>query len=57
MILLAGPFYSVYDICFSPDGTQMIAAVGLRILVINVAEGTVIQALKGPKDFFFLSAL
>lgn len=38
---------SVYDICFSPDGNQMVAAVGFRVLVINVAEGTIIQTLKG----------
>ncbi|ODN03325.1 hypothetical protein Ocin01_03324 [Orchesella cincta] len=46
----------VYDACFSPDGTQLIAAVGLRILVINVAEGAIVQSLKGHKSTVYCVA-
>lgn len=45
--------FSVYDICFSPDGRQLVAAVGQRVLVVNVAEGTVAQTLRGTRKMRF----
>nr|AFN42838.1 intraflagellar transport protein 122-like protein [Marsilea vestita] len=38
------------DIAFRPDGTQLIAAVGARVLVYDAAEGTLLHSLKGHKD-------
>lgn len=48
--------YSCYDACFSPEGNQLIAAVGQRILVINVAEGSIVQTLKGHKSIVYCVA-
>ena len=30
---------SVYDVCFKPDGSQLVAAVGTRVLVYDAASG------------------
>ncbi len=38
-----------YDLCFKPDGTQMVAGVGDRVLVYNAADGELLNALKGHK--------
>ncbi|XP_017773799.1 PREDICTED: intraflagellar transport protein 122 homolog [Nicrophorus vespilloides] len=40
----------VYDLCFNPEGTQLIVASGNRVLVYDTTDGTLIQALKGHKD-------
>uniref|UniRef100_A0AAQ4PR35 IFT122 first beta-propeller domain-containing protein n=1 Tax=Gasterosteus aculeatus aculeatus TaxID=481459 RepID=A0AAQ4PR35_GASAC len=40
----------IYDLAFKPDGSQLIIAAGLRVLVYDVADGTIIQPLKGHKD-------
>ncbi|KAK6627629.1 hypothetical protein RUM44_010107 [Polyplax serrata] len=40
----------VYDLCFSPDGTQLIAAIGLKVFAYDAVEGNLLQALKGHKD-------
>lgn len=43
-------FSSIYDLCFKPDGTQLIVASGSRVLVYDATNGTLLQALKGHKD-------
>ena len=40
----------IYDLCFRPDGTQLVVAAGQRVLVYDTADGTLIQPLKGHKD-------
>ena len=42
--------FSVWDLCFRPDGTQLIVAAGNRVLVYDTNDGTLIQPLKGHKD-------
>uniref|UniRef100_A0A8D3DWU7 Intraflagellar transport protein 122 homolog n=1 Tax=Scophthalmus maximus TaxID=52904 RepID=A0A8D3DWU7_SCOMX len=49
-------FCSVYDIAFKPDGSQLIIAAGLRVLVYDAADGTIIQPLKGHKDIVYCVA-
>ncbi|KAI8463130.1 MAG: intraflagellar transport protein [Monoraphidium minutum] len=39
-----------YDLCFKPDGSQLVAAVGSRVLVYDAADGELLHALKGHKD-------
>ncbi|KAL7398827.1 hypothetical protein ABVT39_015828 [Epinephelus coioides] len=46
----------VYDLAFKPDGSQLIIAAGLRVLVYDVAEGAIIQPLKGHKDIVYCVA-
>lgn len=36
--------------CFNPEGTQLIAASGHKVLAYDVLEGTLVQALRGHKD-------
>ena len=40
----------IYDLCFRPDGTQLVVAAGQRVLVYDTSDGTLIQPLKGHKD-------
>ena len=40
----------IYDLCFRPDGTQLIVAAGQRVLVYDTNDGSLIQPLKGHKD-------
>ena len=40
----------IYDLCFRPDGTQLIVAAGQRVLVYDTSDGSLIQPLKGHKD-------
>lgn len=42
--------YSVYDVAFKPDGSQILAAAGNKVLVYNATDGKLIAALKGHKD-------
>ncbi len=37
----------VYDLAFRPDGTQIVAAVGNRVLVYDAADGDLLHSLKG----------
>ncbi|KAA8590882.1 hypothetical protein FQN60_001825, partial [Etheostoma spectabile] len=39
-----------------PDGSQLIIAAGLRVLVYDVADGAIIQPLKGHKDIVYCVA-
>ncbi len=43
-------YFSIWDLCFRPDGTQLIVAAGNRVLVYDTNDGTLIQPLKGHKD-------
>ncbi|XP_034446524.1 intraflagellar transport protein 122 homolog isoform X2 [Hippoglossus hippoglossus] len=45
----------VYDLAFKPDGSQIIIAAGLRVLVYD-ADGAIIQPLKGHKDIVYCVA-
>ncbi|CAG0883204.1 unnamed protein product [Darwinula stevensoni] len=40
----------IYDLCFKPDGTQLIVAAGNRVLVYDASDGSLLQPLKGHKD-------
>ena len=41
----------IYDLCFRPDGSQLVVAAGQRVLVYDTADGTLIQPLKVRKIF------
>eukprot|EP00906_Rhabdomonas_costata_P031099 RCo043952 len=47
---------SVNDIAFRPDGTQLIAGVGNRVLVYDAAVGDLVHSLKGHKDTVYCVA-
>ena len=47
---------SVYDVCFKPDGSQLVAAVGTRVLVYDAASGELLHSLKGHKDTLYCVA-
>ena len=38
-----------HSVCFSPDGSQLLAAVGNRVLVYDASDGDIIKSLKGHK--------
>ncbi|XP_018007047.1 intraflagellar transport protein 122 homolog [Hyalella azteca] len=40
----------IYDLCFCPDGSQLIVAAGNRVLVYDTNDGTLLQPLKGHKE-------
>lgn len=40
----------IYDLCFNPDGSQLVVAAGQRVLVYDTSNGSLIQPLKGHKD-------
>lgn len=39
--------HSIYDLCFKPDGSQLIVAAGNRVLVYDTTDGALVQPLKG----------
>ncbi len=41
---------TVYDMCYRPDGTQVIVAAGNHVIIYDAIEGSVQNALKGHKD-------
>lgn len=45
-----------YDLAFKPDGTQLVAAVGSRVLVYDTTDGDLLHALKGHKDSVYAVA-
>ncbi|KAF5843203.1 intraflagellar transport protein [Dunaliella salina] len=45
-----------YDLCFKPDGTQLVAGVGNRVLVYDAVDGDLLHALKGHKDSVYCVA-
>ena len=46
----------VWCITFKPDGTQLVLAVGNRVLVFDPVEGELINSLKGHKDTVYCVA-
>ena len=46
----------VWCIAFKPDGTQLVLAVGNRVLVFDPTEGELIQSLKGHKQTVYCVA-
>ena len=38
-----------HSVCFSPDGSQLLAAVGNRVIVYDASDGDIIKSLKGHK--------
>ncbi|CEG41209.1 intraflagellar transport protein 122 homolog [Plasmopara halstedii] len=44
-----GEKFVVQDLAFKPDGSQVVAAVGTRVLVYDAADGTLLHSLKGHK--------
>ncbi|KAK0080536.1 hypothetical protein PV325_013799 [Microctonus aethiopoides] len=42
--------HCIYDLCFNPDGTQLLVAAGQQVLVYETSKGALIQSLKGHKD-------
>ncbi len=40
----------VYDMCYRPDGSQLVVAVGNRVLVYDANDGDLVHSLKGHKD-------
>lgn len=46
----------VYDLCFNPDGTQVLVAVGNRILVYDASDGDLLHSLKGHRDYVYAVA-
>ena len=40
-------YFSIWDLCFRPDGTQIVVAAGNRVLIYDASDGTLIQPLKG----------
>ncbi|KAK3882424.1 hypothetical protein Pcinc_013198 [Petrolisthes cinctipes] len=40
----------IYDLCFRPDGSQLIVAAGNRVLVYDTSDGALVQPLKGHKE-------
>lgn len=40
----------MYDIAFRPDGSQLVVAVGNRVLVYDAIDGDLLHSLKGHKD-------
>ncbi|XP_014607385.1 PREDICTED: intraflagellar transport protein 122 homolog isoform X1 [Polistes canadensis] len=37
----------IYDLCFNPDGTQLVVAAGHQVLVYETTGGALVQPLKG----------
>ncbi|RLN15216.1 hypothetical protein BBJ28_00011620 [Nothophytophthora sp. Chile5] len=44
-----GEKFVVQDLAFRPDGAQVVAAVGSRVLVYDAADGTLLHSTKGHK--------
>lgn len=42
-----------HDVCFAPDGSRLIAAVGMKVIIYETDTGEVMQALKGHKDTIY----
>ncbi|XP_074101716.1 intraflagellar transport protein Oseg1 [Cotesia typhae] len=40
----------IYDLCFNPDGSQLLVAAGQQVLVYETTKGALVQPLKGHKD-------
>lgn len=47
-------FFSIYDLCFNPDGTQLVVAAGNQVLVYETTGGALVQPLKGNNIQYML---
>ncbi|WIA11467.1 hypothetical protein OEZ85_011583 [Tetradesmus obliquus] len=45
-----------YDLCFKPDGSQLVAGVGARVLIYDASDGELQHVLKGHKDSVYAVA-
>ena len=45
-----------YDLAFNPEGTQLVAGVGTRVLVYDAMDGDLLHSLKGHKDAVYCIA-
>lgn len=50
-------FYRIYDLCFSADGTQLIAAAGNKVLVYEALSGSLLHSLKGNVHFKTINSI
>ncbi|KAF1322110.1 Intraflagellar transport protein, partial [Globisporangium splendens] len=48
-----GEKFVVQDIAFRPDGTQLVAAIGTRVMVYDAIDGTLLHSLKGHKGIVY----
>ena len=48
--------FSIWDLCFSPDGARLIVAAGNRVHVYESAIGNLVQSLRGHKDTVYCVA-
>ena len=46
----------VFDVCFRPDGAQLLVAVGSRVLVFDSDSGDLLHSLKGHRDYVYAVA-
>ena len=46
----------VFDLTFRPDGTQLLVAVGNRIIVYDANDGDTLHSLKGHRDYVYAVA-
>lgn len=46
----------IYDLCFKPDGSQLVIAVGNRVLVYDANDGDLVHSLKGHRDIVYAVA-
>ncbi len=47
---------TVWSTTFKPDGSQLVAAVGNRVLVYDSCDGDLLHSLKGHKDTVYCTA-
>ncbi|TYZ58414.1 hypothetical protein PybrP1_004246 [[Pythium] brassicae (nom. inval.)] len=48
-----GEKFVVQDIAFRPDGSQVVAAIGTRVMVYDAVDGTLLHSLKGHKGIVY----
>ena len=46
----------VFDVCFRPDGSQILVAIGSRVLVYDADSGDLLHSLKGHRDYVYAVA-
>jgi len=48
--------FSIWDLCFSPDGSRLVVAAGNKVHVYESAVGNLLKSLKGHKDTVYCVA-
>ncbi|VIO86941.1 Uncharacterized protein BM_BM3532 [Brugia malayi] len=46
----------VYDLAFKPDGSELLVAADMKVLIYDGSDGTLLQSLKGHKDLVYAVA-